>query len=235
MAKIYCLADSGAYQIDQTYKNLSLSAKGSRVIPASGSVAPGAGNNPLSIPTTATCFIAYAATGTLQVNGPQAFTNVSGADLTLTWYVFDVGVGTGASFGCQVFNAAGQLIFDAAGKQARVRDYSTSLAGNGDPADWVGTRTYDAGRSYAVVFGRIGDFQKVTYVPGTTPTDPNPHYPLPGEAHYIIEKFRTAFRAVSGGVEFTANRYQFLLSTGTGSPVFSDSRMQMMALDVTGY
>lgn len=137
------ISDYGTIQFDENFRTLFARSQGLGGQPSL---------SPASMPL---CALA----NTTLTN---AFGLVSGGSITYgpalpgdsLWWVFDVLAGgpTGANYGFQIFDAAGNCTFDAAGKMMRLVDaFGGNLEGH-----WVGTRTYPAGRNYAVIVAKTG-------------------------------------------------------------------------------
>lgn len=135
--------DHGTVQIDETYRNLAVAAQGTPTMDGNGAAATP---------------VIHSTTGMMAVRGAyltRYFNWPASNDAKLfstpgqqaSYYLFDVPSGA-ASFGFQVFTAAGDLAFDAAKKYARVRDTFTTTG------PYPHTRTYDAGRTYAAIIAR---------------------------------------------------------------------------------
>ena len=147
--------DSGVAQVDNTYANLSLVEKGTlttdqslygaqvsykTIGPRSDLVSPiiCVGGAVWSRPETF-----YSATQigfNVSVGGPVG--------TQFTYYIFDVpkNLGGAHGFGLQVFNAAGQPIFDASTGPMRVAAFIQNASGGSSSPIFTGA----AGRSYAV-------------------------------------------------------------------------------------
>lgn len=144
-------SDSGSLQIDESYLNFSLVARGSINLAvfdqASNSIPAG---NTLSISglTAPSLFFldgsVFTAVVGKQVSGStHSWLLACGTAGVCNYVVFDVKVPNPSTYGLQVFGPAGDLIFDARSQVMRfVGTYATG--------SWTGTITLPAGRTYAV-------------------------------------------------------------------------------------
>ena len=145
----------GVLQIDETYRNLSLRAKGA----VSGSVSLASATSPL---------IAFTTTNTL--GALVNFASISAG--TYTWsfrqvptatnyYVFDVPIASslpaGQNIGFQVFNASGLTVFDTANEYMRVIGTYTLPFPTSSP--YLGV-TKPVGKTYAFAHYDSGSWHK---------------------------------------------------------------------------
>ena len=140
---------SGTVLIDENYQNLAVRAKGTVGISSAAlkraTVAMSGVSSPMIALASASAFsgiknvLSDLSQFTIQGEAPPA-SNVD-------YFIFDVPLASGLSHGLQVFNTAGTLVFDAGNKYARVVD----VYGGPNTSDWTPSRTYAAGRTYAVV------------------------------------------------------------------------------------
>lgn len=150
---IQVINDSGILQIDSTYRNLCLKTAGVAVtstlsteIPASyidvsisNSVAPLLGFTATTEGVTCTVISVVGSTVVFRIFSQGA------VGTSIPYYVFDVPDGTGSNFGMQVYNASGQLCFDAAKKYMRILDFYHHI-----PYPTTVTNTYP-GKSIALI------------------------------------------------------------------------------------
>lgn len=118
---IQVIGASGSVQIDENYRNLALREKGTHA------------NPPVN-----------------NGQGLVAYKYNSAVGDTYDWWRFDEPQFTQSNYGLQLFDANGNVIFDATQKYARMVDLFP-----GHPVDTV-TRTYPAGRTYAVITAKRG-------------------------------------------------------------------------------
>jgi hypothetical protein len=162
--------DGGVVQVDQDFKNYALFSKttisswpsnwnsgtGASVYSASVSV-PASGSYVIALVTDSTSYASVMYGGTV-----MAYRSTSGLP-SVTAYVFAAPGASGASSGLQVFDAAGQVVFDAALKYMRVV-YAGAIPSRSLPNDVPYTYSGLPSGSYAVVqsFSR----QHYVYSPG---------------------------------------------------------------------
>jgi hypothetical protein len=162
--------DSGVVQVDQDFKNYALYSKttisswsnswnsgtGSSVYSASVSV-PASGSYVVALVTDSTSYAAVMYGSTI-----MAYRSTSGFP-SVTAYVFAAPGASGATSGLQVFDAAGEVAFDAALKYMRVA-YAGPIPSRALPNDVPYTYSGLASGSYAVLqsFSR----QRYVYSPG---------------------------------------------------------------------
>lgn len=188
----------GTVQIDDTYRNLAVSESGTQ---AASPTVPGSG------------VLAY------------QYAALTGGNYK--WWRFDVPTPTSATYGFQVFDAAGNCTFDALQKYARVVD---SFAG---PATATTiTKTYTAGRQYAVITTKRGAKveQEVRAATG-----------MPS-GWYEYRRRIIGARAYVSGVQVIAGwSNPTWPETWNGpiqvvpTPAMDDTASQYLVLDVTGY
>lgn len=131
---------------------------------------------------------------------------------TLTYYVFDIPTNSG-NFGLQVFNPAGVLTFDSSRQYARVVD----VFGGPTRAHWEGSRTYPAGRAYAVVQLNTATRREIENVGGK----------------YSATYF-SSMSQVSGNVVQTSMQ-RYLTKDVAAQATTEDSSASFAVIDVTGY
>ncbi|MBV6853746.1 hypothetical protein P2C08_14090 [Xanthomonas perforans] len=155
-AGLQIINSNGFIQIDETYRNLHFKRKGTAT---TNVVAPGvAGNSSVQIQISdvnAMMLIAVRCSSLVSmtsynINGSTVTVGLvvnARVGATVDWYAFDTAPqAAAATYGLQVFNASGQIVFDSAHSPMRVVD---TYQVNGSAGN---TRTYPAGRSYAAVF-----------------------------------------------------------------------------------
>lgn len=136
-AGIQVFNDSGIVQIDGTYSNLQLIAKGTTTTTMQ-LLQYNTQPNGTYYYTTPVAFVSFVANSPVfAVGGPVAAsvisTSVSGSTWTVgvvtpagtasfDWYVFDQAATVGSNVGFQVFNDSGVLVFDAQAKYLKVLD-----------------------------------------------------------------------------------------------------------------
>lgn len=216
-AGIYILNDHGTILIDDTYSNLAVRHQ--------GTLSAGAGLRTVSVPglndpVPAIRSTAYAATASRQGSTGYIW---SAGGAQVHWYVFDVPIGAG-NHGLQVFNAAGQLTFDAYQKYARVRAVQSG----------VGSQTYDSGRLYAVATLSPARRRRVETRPD----------PAPGSNLVFVDLFDEQVCARVNGATVQTN-WQTIIAApgllpqdpGTVPSGWSDDAAiaQFAIIDVTGY
>lgn len=159
-AGIQILNDGGSFQIDQTYRNLCLRQKGTAVTSAnlvSGYSYTSFNVTGLTSPIIAVGGPALAVAQTYwdAANSRHGFLiSAAGAiGTSIPYYIFDVPTETGATFGFQVRDASGALVFDAMQPPLRVRGFYTHQSAS--------VSNLVAGRSYAVAHPVLG-FRAVT-------------------------------------------------------------------------
>jgi hypothetical protein len=139
-------------QIDENYRNLFVKTSGLNGIPSASGI-----TYPLCSVQCADFAVSYTLTNSTDVS--YSVGKKGSADYK--WWVWDLAVAPVGDYGFQVYNASGQLVFDALQQPMRIVDYQvfTSLA------EWENISiTYPAGRQYAVIFGTYPSRFKTTYV-----------------------------------------------------------------------
>lgn len=142
-AGMQSISDYGTVQFDENFRTLFARNQGNGGSPSL---------SPASLPL---CALANnVLTGVSGLVSGGSITYGPALPAGCLWYVFDVLAGgpSGATYGFQIFDAAGNCTFDAAGKMMRLVD---AFGGNTE-AHWIGTRTYPAGRNYAVIVAKTG-------------------------------------------------------------------------------
>jgi hypothetical protein len=154
--RVQCQDGSGALQVDENYRNLFLRAKAnaattSQALPSSGfgvSFATITIPNCSQLPLIAIRSADYSFLGEMLIDGSGTVTVrvyiVGAIGTAFTWYAFDA-LTSATTVGVKVWNAAGQLVFDAGAKPMRITD------GFSTPGDSGTTNSYTPGRTYAVV------------------------------------------------------------------------------------
>lgn len=132
---------AGTIQIDENYRNMMVANSGTNGAPTATNI-----SWPLCAIRSTSLVLAFNLTNT-----STATYTVWGGGTGYSWYVFDLRVTPSTNVGLQVFNPTGELIFDSGQKPMRIVDY---LVFNNE-SEWNGqTRTYPAGRTYAVIIGK---------------------------------------------------------------------------------
>lgn len=223
--EVYAQDGSGILQIDDRHLNLFLRAKGTNA----STFQP----NPSYMHSTSTGTIV----GGVRTGMPLVF--VSGSQLCqcspinrgggqwelqfyingpvgtpLDWWVFDtLGNDEGSSSGLQVFNAAGQLQYDALRKPLRI----VGVQNNG----LAGTTTYPEGRAYAALMSGGGGSRAI---PGTQ---------IPGQP-----ATPAGFVVLAGGSRVSGNSVvigSYQMFGGTGDSFNNLPPVQAIVADVTDY
>lgn len=152
-AGLQVLNNFGTLLIDDTSANMTFASRG-----AATTIDPGpdfaqklvAVPSPAATPAYA---IRHASVPVMLVGAsPAGFIVASHLQTaSVEWYKFDGPPPPVSNYGLQVRDAAGRLMFDSNRKVARVHDVvPLSLANN-----YTATRTYTAGRTYAVIVGGV--------------------------------------------------------------------------------
>lgn len=154
-AGLQIINDGGSFQIDQTYRNLCLREKGTIATTAtlsSGSSYVSFNRTGLTSPIIA---VGGSATASVQTywdaaNSRHGFLiSVNGAiGTSVTFYIFDVPKDLGATYGFQVRDASGVLLFDATQPPLRVRGFY--------PNQSASVSSLAAGRTYAIAHLLVG-------------------------------------------------------------------------------
>jgi hypothetical protein len=210
--------DRGVYQIDETYVNYVLVAKGSattdtafspfgyyKEISAAGRTAPMlaiAAPEPMCIHSGAV------SGGTWTWRALAAFNAI-----TFDYYIFDLAPAAGDTFGLEILNAASVPVYHTGQKPLRI---AGEVVGSGDawpPADDV---IFDAGRNYAAIQTVFGfgesEVDDVTL----------------GRENWVV-----GARAITGGIGYGHITYAI---TGGGNPIIANESVgRFLAVDVTDY
>lgn len=128
-------------QIDENYRNLMVLNSGWNGTPTASGI-----SWPLCAIRSTSLALAYTLTSTSSVS----YTVVGGGS-GYNWYVFDLANTPVSSVGLHVYNASGQLVYDSGRNPMRIVDY---LVFNSEAEFNGATRTYPAGRTYAVIIGK---------------------------------------------------------------------------------
>lgn len=132
---------AGTIQIDENYRNMMVANSGTNGTPTATNI-----SWPLCAIRSTSLVLAYNLTNT-----STASYTVWGGGAGYNWYVFDLRVTPSTNVGLQVFNGSGELIFDSGQKPMRIVDYFVF----NNESEWNGvSRTYPAGRTYAVIIGK---------------------------------------------------------------------------------
>lgn len=208
---------AGTILIDENYANLALRSKvsTSTTQPSDRVTVPMSG---MQSPMIALASQSY--TGVKSMLSSLASFTVQGplvGSAPVDCYIFDVPTPSGLTQGLMVYNAAGQLVFDSGNKYARVVD----VYGGSALADWTPSRTYAAGRTYAVVQLKRAYRKEVEEVdPGV----------------YDITWYMSGARVVSNVVTGNMIIYkQDQVTAGSAPAQVTDYSATFAVLDVTGY
>jgi hypothetical protein len=146
---------------------------------------------------------------------------------SIQYFMFDRPIASGAA-GLQVFDTVRRLVFDSSRQYARVRD---AFAGQQLTA-WTGTRTYDAGRVYAMAQLK-GAFRETL----ESKQDPNspPGWFLPRRTMYASAARISGASVVTDLVTFVEGAWSELPVKNPGSPRTPDYAAAIAIIDVTGY
>ncbi len=235
MALIEVVSDSGVTLIDDTYKNMCLLTKGALSFTWSGAFGAAGGRATVTVNTAQgeTPFIALSSSFTTAVitAGKSGNTTTwtiacdeSGKNKIAEYFVFYIPSRVPNANGIlQLFNEAGELVFDSGLKYSRfVAEYPANIA---DPQLYI----QPAGRKYAICHVRLASNSGVAKIPG--------HAPI-GKA--LIRIFYTYWGSyVSGntvGVKYTIDHWrEYIGSPSVGSWTQTKPNGKIMVLDVTGY
>lgn len=219
-AGIQLFNDGGSVIFDQDYTNVSLKTKGTVTIGAGGYTTVQVAN--CIMPVVALKFSGVGATYQwYSSNGTTLNIMMVGTiGASVTYYVFDQ-PGAPANYGLVIYRADGSVAFDATKQYARVADV---WAG----ANFItntGTRVYTSGRTYAVVFGKMGHWH-------------NGYNVISGTHHVWHDDYQdTQVSMSSNQVTVGSVTHSELDPDGSQSPAYvqSSESWSIMVLDVTGY
>lgn len=209
---------SGTTLIDENYSNLALRTKGSSTIVAGNlgrtTIAMSGMNSPM-VAIASERFMGVktmlSSLASFVVQGPQA------GSWPFEYFVFDVPQPSGQTFGLMVYRADGSLAFDSGNKYARVVD----IYGGANLTDWEPTKTYAAGRKYAVVQLKRAYRKEVENMGGGV---------------YNITWYMSGSRVVSNQVTGDMIVYKTdTVSPGSAPPSVTDYSATFAVLDVTNY
>jgi hypothetical protein len=173
-AGLQIINDGGSFQIDQTYRNLCLRQKGTAV--TSSTLSSGSSYASFNVTGLTSPIIAIGGSATASVqtywdapNSRHGFLiSANGAvGTSVPYYIFDVPTELGATYGFQVRDASGVLLFDATQPPLRVRGFYRNQSAN--------VSSLASGRTYAIAHVKLG-FRAVTLealftrMYGTVPT-----------------------------------------------------------------
>lgn len=155
-AGLQIINTGNTFQIDQDYRNLCLRQKGTAVTSAN---LPAGGGSYASFNVTGLTSPIIAVGGPLaavpqtywdSANSRHGFllSSAGGIGTSIPYYIFDVPAELGSTYGFQVRNAAGQLIFDALQPPLRVRGFYVNANAN--------VSSLASGRTYAVAHALLG-------------------------------------------------------------------------------
>lgn len=227
---------AGILQIDELYRNAQLAAKVAVTSFSRGpwsatygpndyvaSINTGAyfpcilGFAPVSYPCTtgATLHGVFATFDDATLNDYAL--NVKSDSAQFDCFLFrDQALASGANHGLQVFNAAGTMVYDSALKYLRVVDFFTEDV----TASW--TRSYTAGRRYAVCVNKLGYTFTVTH-----PSLYRVNVKLP------LYTWSNSYTISCAPAEFTPAQTDYFDPPTITIP--TDQTVQTLILDVTGY
>lgn len=222
---------SGVIQIDENYQNYMLLQKAS--ISASSLTGPnGERVTGVEVYTSSVSEMvairstALAALHSITPSG-AGLRYIFGTAGTVTYYRYGLGVASGQSFGLQIFNAAGKLVFDAASPALRV----TSIIQSPDYRNILGDYVWDTSRTYAAMFGFwSGLFRQLVDM------DTSPSNPLPFSEDFI--KNSPGVLSLAGGLRFQMINYWNTFAGRHNQPppnkTFDSTRFSALIVDVTG-
>lgn len=219
--------DAGTILIDENYKNISMKDKRTVTIGAAG--APQLfGANQFTVAScvspvvfiqcsTGGCFVSgvtvSGGTATITVRGP--------AGVSVTVFTFDEP--TVGSFGLQVYNASGQVVFDSSNKYARVVDVVS-----GTTAQIV--KTYTSGRTYAVAYLKKGSRQQRQFTSSGCGA---------GSARNWLSRYSSTVKVAANVVTFDWEMYYDWGAYDVCEPrsynSYTDTSFTAVVIDVTGY
>jgi len=220
---IRIINDAGTTLIDETYSNLCLHTKGSLTLNAvAGTIHNVAGT------WGDTAVVAVRSSGkvfaTIQAG---SITIIGAASAVVTYYVFDVPTAPYSTYGLLIYNAAGDVVFDALKKYARVAAIQTGTTA----AAWDGTVAYPAGRTYAYAF------LVAAYKNNTTWT----HVGDPAGHEYRVDVDTQWASASISGVTIdwqygpVSHKEYINFAGGFGAYTTEKPKMTAAVVDVTGY
>jgi len=150
--------DDGEINIDEEYRNFSLKTQGTATIGTTnigGSVA--LYNAQIQVTNCTSPILALRATTSVSVVGTQVSGSTYTFDVysntsnhTFNYYVFDVPTAPADTFGLQVFNSSGDLVFHSSNKHMKIA-YVYNANDGGSSGN-----TLASGKTYAVVQGAVG-------------------------------------------------------------------------------
>lgn len=141
--------DHGTVLIDENYRNLAVRQQGvvnTSTTSSTTAVAITSGIDAPMIAIAPSNRPAYVASISPTAMQFRIGSSVKGSS-TMDYYLFDVPLPSGGTTGLKIYAANGLLCFDSNLKYARV----VEIFGGAAVVDWAGTRTFTAGRKYAVV------------------------------------------------------------------------------------
>lgn len=209
--------DSNVLQIDGRYKNLSLIR--------SGSVTPTSGEASISINASAGEILAVSCTDKFTLywsTSNEALIRINGStSAPVKYYVFGISSFT-SNYGLQVFDDAGQVVYDTGRKPFNVVDIITSYT----------TKNYSLGRNYAAVFISQRSLTTQNFIPQGG-----------GGVYLVSQTYETDFAQISSNTVTTSFDFASIISglQFISPPIppngnfGNDLTIKMMILDVTGY
>lgn len=227
---IQIIGEHGAVQIDETFSCLALRSSGAATLSVGGGdLANG-------------CSAAVTVTGEFPIIAfrpgvPVAlwYTERSGSTWTFhfiaeranagqsfAWYVFDRPLNIGSTYGAQVFDASGRLVFDALQKYVRVQDLKAIDART--PQSFTGY----AARTWAVAMLQLGCVTPVTFTP--------PQPPPGGLWHWNANLWMSGVTIASTGFTSSTIKPASTSGTSTNLPSYPQSPIgQVLLIDITNY
>lgn len=154
-AGLQIVNDGGSVQIDQGYRNLCLRQKGNAV--TTGNLVSGTSWMSFNVSGLTSPIIAVggavgasAQTYWDAANSRHGFliSAIGAIGTSIPYYIFDVPAELGSTYGFQVRDTAGALIFDALQPPLRVRGFYVNASG--------GDSSKPSGRTYAVAHVKLG-------------------------------------------------------------------------------
>lgn len=164
--------------IDGSYSNLALSGKGTLTLArrtnaslSDGTLTVTSRERPIvAFRCAVPVYMAATASGTTWT---FTFTAATTEAVSLTYYLFDTPTGS-STFGGQVFDGAGKLVFDAALKYMRIIGTAGGKFAYQDPIEAGFSQTY-TGKTIALCQGLFAVAAMMTIIPGSGP---------PGQENY---------------------------------------------------
>lgn len=196
-AGLWIKNDSGTIQIDETWRNYGLRAKGTVTTTSDSTFTTSlftitvAGTNPLIAIYSTTNWIILQVT---KSGSNTVFTGLcsGAAGTSITYYWFDVMTAvSGQTDGLNIWNEAGQLVFTSARPPLRIVDFlsGTVTASALSTSTTLVNTTYTTGRVYAVIPSLIGTRNFGQATGGTGPG-----------VKFMLYNQSNRFRSITNGV-----------------------------------